>query len=85
MQVDLLESEFEVEGVHLIALGHLLGKMFFIIGYVECIQGFILRELQHHLNVGHVVALSVIGIDLCRMKYRMLNSVIGLALHSDVK
>ena len=36
MQVDLLESEFEVEGVHLISLGHLLGKMFFIIGYVEC-------------------------------------------------
>ena len=64
MQVDLLESEFEVEGVHLISLGHLLGKMFFIIGYVECIQGFILRELQHHLNVGHVVALSVIEIDL---------------------
>ena len=36
MQVDLLEFEFEVEGVHLISLGHLLGKMFFIIGYVEC-------------------------------------------------
>ena len=36
MQVDLLESEFEVEGGHLISLGHLLGKMFFIIGYVEC-------------------------------------------------
>ena len=64
MQVDLLESEFEVEGVRLISLGHLLGKMFFIIGYVECIQGFILRELQHHPNVEHAVALSAIEIDL---------------------